>query len=166
MIIDCPYCKGFGYTSEHDPSDPHEDGCSGGCPIQIQCEKCQATGKINIKINKMEVQGKIKKIDNTKTYGSSGFRKREVVVTTNDQYPQDLCLEFVQDKVDLLDKHKVGDSVTISINLRGREWINPEGKAVYFNTIQGWRIEKLEVTEAPPLQPMNNLDSEPDDLPF
>ena len=54
----------------------------------------------------MEVQGKIKAIGETKTYGASGFRKRELVVTTNDQYPQDLCLEFVQDKVDLLDKQR------------------------------------------------------------
>ena len=118
----------------------------------------------------MEVQGKIKVIGETATFGASGFRKRECVVTTNDQYPQDLSLEFVQDKVDLLDKQKVGDSVTVSINLRGREWINPEGKAVYFNTIQGWRIEKLEVTDAPPLAPVKGLETlaekDDDDLPF
>ena len=36
----------------------------------------------------MEVSGKIKKIDETKTYGTGGFRKRELVVTTDEQYPQ------------------------------------------------------------------------------
>ena len=30
----------------------------------------------------MEVQGKIKLIGETQTFGSNGFRKREVVVTT------------------------------------------------------------------------------------
>ena len=116
----------------------------------------------------MEVQGKIKAIGETKTYGTSGFRKRECVVTTNDQYPQDLNLEFVQDKVDLLDKQKVGDSVTVSINLRGREWINPEGKAVYFNTIQGWRIDAAEESSEAELPPLESLakDNEPSDLPF
>ena len=36
----------------------------------------------------MEVSGKIKWIDEVKTYGGNGFRKREVVVTTEEQYPQ------------------------------------------------------------------------------
>ncbi|SNR81485.1 DUF3127 domain-containing protein [Lutibacter flavus] len=123
----------------------------------------------------MEVTGKIKKIDETKTFGASGFRKREMVVTTNEQYPQMLMIEFVQDKCDLLDNYKEGQDVKVSINLRGREWINPEGKAVYFNSIQGWRIEagQAEGSEIPPMAPLDNLettskvdDSEPDDLPF
>jgi len=36
---------------------------------------------------KMEVSGKIKWIDEVRTFGSNGFRKREVVVTTEEQYP-------------------------------------------------------------------------------
>jgi len=85
----------------------------------------------------MEVTGKIKKIDETKTFGTSGFRKRELVITTDEQYPQMLMIEFVQDKCDLLDNFKLGDDIKVSINLRGREWINPEGEAKYFNSIQG-----------------------------
>jgi len=123
----------------------------------------------------MEITGKIKKIDETKTFGASGFRKREMVVTTNEQYPQMLMVEFVQDKCDLLDSYQIGQDVKVSINLRGREWINPEGKAVYFNSIQGWRIEaaQAEGAGAPPMAPLDILettsdlkDSEPDDLPF
>jgi len=30
--------------------------------------------------------------------------------------------------------------------LRGREWQNPAGETKYFNSIQGWRIEKTEAT--------------------
>ena len=48
----------------------------------------------------MEVTGKIKFLDETKTYGNNGFRKREVVVTTEEQYPQHILVEFVQDKCD------------------------------------------------------------------
>ncbi len=124
----------------------------------------------------MEITGKIKKIDETRTYGTSGFRKRELVITTEEQYPQMLMVEFVQDKCDLLNSYNVGDDVKVSINLRGREWINPEGEAKYFNSIQGWRIEKLQSetsTEVPPIEaidafePADNLtDEEPDDLPF
>ncbi|MCK4562945.1 MAG: DUF3127 domain-containing protein, partial [Flavobacteriaceae bacterium] len=44
----------------------------------------------------MEVAGKIKKIDETKEFGSNGFRKREMVVTTDEQYPQMIMVEFIQ----------------------------------------------------------------------
>ncbi len=125
----------------------------------------------------MEIQGKIKMIDETKTFGSNGFRKREVVVTTEEQYPQHILVEFVQDKCDLLNTYSVGQDVKISINLRGREWTNPQGEIKYFNAIQGWRIENLQAaegnTDIPPVPPMdafepadNINDEDHDDLPF
>jgi hypothetical protein len=90
----------------------------------------------------MEVVGKIKMIDTTKEVGTSGFKKRDVVVTTDEKYPQDILVQFVQDGCDLLNGFKVGESVTIGINLKGREWMNPKAELVYFNTIQGWNIKK------------------------
>jgi len=125
----------------------------------------------------MEIQGKIKMIDETKTFGSNGFRKREVVVTTEEQYPQHILVEFVQDKCDLLNSYAVGQDVKISINLRGREWTNPQGEVKYFNAIQGWRIENLQAAEGnadippvPPIdafEPADNInDEDHDDLPF
>ena len=91
----------------------------------------------------MEVQGKIKLIGDTKTFGSNGFQKREMVVTTEEQYPQHIMIEFVQDKCSLLDAFKVGQPVKVGINLRGREWVSPQGETKYFNSVQGWRIENL-----------------------
>ena len=125
----------------------------------------------------MEIQGKIKKIDETKTYGSNGFRKREVVVTTEEQYPQHLLVEFIQDKCELLNNYQVGQEVKISINLKGREWTNPQGEVKYFNSIQGWRIENLQpaqgdpdIPPVPPLEafePVDDInDEDHDDLPF
>lgn len=125
----------------------------------------------------MEIQGKVKKLGETQTFGNGGFRKREIVVTTEEQYPQDLMVEFVQDKTDLLNNYQVGQNVKISINLRGREWTSPQGEVKYFNSIQGWRIEALQSDasspEMPPMppsdafEPVSNLnDEDPDDLPF
>ncbi len=91
----------------------------------------------------MEVIGKIRVVDETKTVGAGGFRKRELVVTTDEQYPQHIMIEFVQDKCDLLNSFNVGEEVKVSINLRGREWVNPQGETKYFNAIQGWRVEKV-----------------------
>ena len=125
----------------------------------------------------MEVQGRIKMIGETQTFGSNGFRKREIVVTTEEQYPQHIMVEFVQDKTDLLNNYQVGQQVKISINLRGREWVNPQGETKYFNSIQGWRIEALQsdsgdanVPPVPPadaFEPAGDLQEEDhDDLPF
>jgi hypothetical protein len=96
-----------------------------------------------------EVLGKIKVLGNT-IQVSEKFSKRELVVTTNEQYPQHILIEFAQDKVSLLDNYKINDEVKVSINLRGREWVNKEGESKWFNSIQGWKIEKAEAgAEAP-----------------
>jgi translation initiation factor IF-3 len=118
----------------------------------------------------MEVVGKIKVIESVVEKGT--FKSRNVIVTTDEQYPQHISVQFVQDKCDILNSYKEGQNVKVSINLRGREWVNPQGESVYFNTIQGWRIEKTESNEPTPQpQPVGvkegaslALDSE--DLPF
>jgi hypothetical protein len=51
-------------------------------------------------------------------------------------------IEFTQDKCDLLNNYSVGETVKVGINLRGREWVSPQGETKYFNSVQGWRIEK------------------------
>lgn len=123
----------------------------------------------------MEIQGTVKLVGTTQTFGSNGFRKRELVVTTQEQYPQHLMIEFVQDKTDLLNTINVGQTVKVGINLRGREWLNPQGETKYFNSIQGWRIELLEAVgqNMPPMPPEDafepigdHQDDEHDDLPF
>ena len=117
----------------------------------------------------MELQGKIKLINETQSFGASEFKKRDIVITTDDTYPQDILIEFVQDKTTLLDSYKVGQEVKIAINLRGREWVNPEGVAKYFNSLNGWRIESTNNSQTNTQQkekPTADGNSEPDDLPF
>ena len=125
----------------------------------------------------MEVQGSIKVIGEVKEI-SATFKKRELVVSTDEQYPQTLSIEFIQDKTDLLNKFEIGQNVKVGINLRGREWENPQTKEIkYFNSIQGWRIELLENSNSDDdLPPLDNLspfepasetnDEDLDDLPF
>ena len=125
----------------------------------------------------MEVQGSIKLIGEVQEI-SATFKKRELVVSTDEQYPQTLSIEFIQDKTDLLNKFEIGQNVKVGINLRGREWENPQTKEIkYFNSIQGWRIELLENSNSDDdLPPLDNLspfepasetnDEDLDDLPF
>ena len=105
------------------------------------------------------VLGTIKVINETQNVTSS-YKKRELVVTTSEQYPQHILIEFGQDKCDVLNNFKVGDSVDVSINIRGREWTNPQGEVKYFNSIQGWKINKT--AETP-----NNIEVvEAEEMPF
>ncbi|WP_394758768.1 DUF3127 domain-containing protein [Flavobacterium sp.] len=125
----------------------------------------------------MEVTGKIKVVGAEQQISAS-FKKRELVVTTDEQYPQSIMIEFVQDKADLLNSYNVGEDVKVSINLGGREWVNPQGETKYFNSIKGWRIERLAAAQAPSTQspPMPSAETfepaasfkeeEHDDLPF
>jgi hypothetical protein len=123
----------------------------------------------------MQVFGKIKVVGKEQQISAS-FVKRELVVTTDEQYPQHIMIEFTQDKCALLDSYRLGDPVKVSINLRGREWVNPQGESKWFNSIQGWRIER-DVVQAPagsPAMPSPEdfapasviNEEEADDLPF
>ncbi|MGB2434862.1 MAG: DUF3127 domain-containing protein, partial [Flavobacteriaceae bacterium] len=76
----------------------------------------------------------------------------------------------------LLNAFQMGQNVIIGINLRGREWVNPQGETKYFNSIQGWRIEAVAASsssEMPPMPPPpafepadDATDGPDDDLPF
>ena len=90
-----------------------------------------------------ELSGKIKLIQEPMTF-DSGFTKREMVVTVEDgRYPQDINLEFVQDKAALLDSLSPGQEVTVSFDIRGREY---NGR--YFNNLQGWKVVAADAASA------------------
>lgn len=126
-----------------------------------------------------KLQGTIKMIGATQKV-SEKFSKRDLAVTdTSSMYPQDILFQLAQDKCQELDRFKVGDSVEVSFNLRGREWSSPAGEIKYFNTLDAWRVELLHAGEtnnhraeqAPshpqqPAQQAQTTQEEDDDLPF
>ena len=76
---------------------------------------------------------------------SPTFRKRDVWVTTQEQYSQTLNIQFTQDKCDFLNNFQPGQMVTIAINLRGNKFQNQQtGEWKCFNTLQGWKIENAQ----------------------
>ena len=110
----------------------------------------------------MQVQGTIKRIGELQTF-PSGFTKRELVIEVSGDYPQFIPIEFLKDKADELNNYTEGQSVTVSINLGGREWVNPNNETKYFVSVTGWRIE-LDAEAAQVAPPARN--NEPNDLPF
>jgi hypothetical protein len=118
----------------------------------------------------MEVTGKIKVIGSTQNITET-FSKRELVVSTDEQYPQHILIEFNKDKCSLLDKFKVGEVVTVGINLQGREWVNPKGETKYFNSVKGWKIFKSDETQVKEVagqvfETVAEINDESNDLPF
>ena len=94
----------------------------------------------------MEIQGRIKVIFAPETVGQNGFQKRDLVITTDGQYPQDIIIQFAQGNCALLDNLQIGQMVKIHFNLQGREWTSPQGEVKYFNTVVGWKIELIQTT--------------------
>jgi hypothetical protein len=98
----------------------------------------------------MEVIGTLKtKFETQKV--SERFQKRDFVLTTeaNTPYPQYVSFQVTQDKCSLLDGFNDGEEIKVQFNLRGREWNGPQG-IKYFNTLEAWRIEKMQAGSAAP----------------
>lgn len=91
----------------------------------------------------MQIQATIVRVLDTKEIGEKQFKVREIHVDTEEQYSQRLSIQFTQDKCALLDNFKPGEKVKIDINLKGKEATNLKGEPVVFNTIQGWKIDKV-----------------------
>ena len=109
----------------------------------------------------MEIQGRIKQIFPSQIIGQNGFEKRDLVITTEEQYPQTIIIQFTQQRCDLLNSLQVGQRVKVYVNIRGREWTNPQGEIKYFNTIEGWKIEFVQTTNVAYQQPVQQAPQQP-----
>lgn len=124
----------------------------------------------------MELTGTIKRVFDEQQITNT-FKKRELVITTEERYPQTVMVEFTQDNTTLLDNVKEGQQATVSINIRGREWQSPKGETKYFVSLQGWKIDVNQPgggaasQDEPPMDSYSASDfpaddSGEDDLPF
>lgn len=86
----------------------------------------------------MELTGRVIAIGEKETIGNNGFEKRSLAIETSEQYPQKIGIDFIQNKLELLNNVKIGENVKVSINVRGNEY---NGK--YYVSLNGWKIEKL-----------------------
>ena len=110
----------------------------------------------------MSIKGKVKTITEVEEKGN--FRVRKLIIETMDKYPQIVALDFTQNNVGLLDDPicKVGNSVEVFYNVRGREWTNANNQVLYFTTLQEWRVREYKEEVAVEVQ---SPDRE-NDLPF
>ena len=111
------------------------------------------------------VKGELKVINAVQKISDS-FKKREfVVIDASGQYAQTILFQAVQDRCEILDSFKVGDSVEVTFFLRGREWENPKTKEVrFFNSLDAWKVEPIDNVNAGEEVPAPQEDDA--DLPF
>lgn len=89
-----------------------------------------------------EFTGTVKKVGELQTF-ASGFTKKELVVTSEEErFPQDIMFEFLKERASLLDNVKETDRVKVTFDLRGREY---NGR--YFNSMNGWKLEKMDESD-------------------
>lgn len=111
-----------------------------------------------------KVEGVLKHIGDTVNV-SEKFSKREFVLTVpHDQYPQHVSFQLTQGKCDAINSFSAGQTVTVSFNLRGREWTSPQGEVKYFNTLEAWRIEGAASQTPEAVEVITPVDDE--ELPF
>lgn len=99
---------------------------------------------------------------------SDKFKKREVTLKSQDEYPQYVTFQLTQDKCDLANNLNTGDVVEVSYNLRGRRWEAQDGTIKYFNSIEAWTMSLSSKVEQSPIDHLKKtMDLESNnDLPF
>ena len=105
-------------------------------------------------MSELTIKGAIKLINPIKVI-SDKFSVREFVITTADKYPQEVIFQTVNDKMDIITPYGQGQEVTVSFNVRGREY---NGK--WYNTLDAWKVQGEATSPVNEPMPMD------DDLPF
>ena len=108
-----------------------------------------------------KITGVICHIGETKEFGTSGFRKREVVlVQESGKYDNYIPVTFILDKCDEADELSAGSEVTVEYRLNGRKWTSPEGEDKYFVNLEVVDVAVAKMAHA------TETPQEEDDCPF
>lgn len=119
-----------------------------------------------------KVRGIVHVVEDTKTYGQKGFRKRLVVLEQdNGRFQNYIPVEFIQDACDQVDGLQVGDEVEVTYRLNGRKWQRDASSEVkYFLSCEATNYQVVSGSGASAGDANAALDEaayeEDDDVPF
>lgn len=96
-------------------------------------------------MSESKVKGIVHVVEDTKTYGQKGFRKRQVVLEQdNGRFQNFIPIDFIQDGCDQADSLNVGDEVEITYRLGGRKWQkDPSSEVKYFLSCEATNFRVL-----------------------
>ena len=101
-------------------------------------------------MSESKVRGVVHLIEETKTYGQKGFRKRLVVLEQdNGRFANFIPVEFIRDSCDTVDEMSVGNEVEITYQLSGRKWQkDPSAEVKFFLSAEAISFKVLNGSDA------------------
>lgn len=117
------------------------------------------------------VRGIVHVIEETKTFGQKGFRKRLVVLEQdNGRFVNYIPLDFTGDGCDSVDGLKVGDEIDVAYRLSGRKWQrDPQSEVKFFLNAEATSFQRVGSKGSASVEDVNDAFSEAafdDDAPF
>jgi len=94
----------------------------------------------------MEITGKVVRLG-TLTEGTSArgpWRKQELIIETEEQYPRTVCLICWTNQIDEIQKFAPGQTIKAQIDISSREF---NGK--WYTDVRVWRFDPVGATVAP-----------------
>lgn len=94
---------------------------------------------------------------------------------TGQEYPNKLKFQLIGDRVSLLDQYKRGERISVSFNIKGREYDKQDGTKGHIQNLNVWKIEKVQNFQQQSVQSNTSTsqqssnsvkEDEDDDLPF
>ena len=98
----------------------------------------------------MEIIGKVVRLGNL-TEGTSArgpWRKQELIIETEEQYPRTVCLICWTNQIDEIQKFAPGQTIKAQIEISSREF---NGK--WYTDVRVWRFDPVGATTAPAAAP-------------
>ena len=101
----------------------------------------------------MEIIGKVVRLGNLVegTSARGPWRKQELIIETEEQYPRTVCLSCWTNQIDEIQKFAPGQTIKAQIEISSREF---NGK--WYTDVRVWRFDPVGATAAPaaaPVQP-------------
>lgn len=90
---------------------------------------------------KLEVVGKVYFKSEIELIGANQMKKQIIVVDTGGEFAQKIPVEFIKDKVDLLNNLQIGQQVKVSVNVRGNEYQDRNQVTRFGLSFQGWKLD-------------------------
>jgi hypothetical protein len=126
--------------------------------------KCKAFDEVNFKsLNNytMEIIGKVVRLGNLVegTSARGPWRKQELIIETEEQYPRTVCLICWTNQIDEIQKFAPGQTIKAQIEISSREF---NGK--WYTDVRVWRFDPVGATAAPaaaPAQPVQQPYQQP-----
>ena len=98
----------------------------------------------------MEIIGKVVRLGNL-TEGTSArgpWRKQDLIIETEEQYPRTVCLTCWTNQIDEIQKFAPGQTIKAQIEISSREF---NGK--WYTDVRVWRFDPVGVAAAPAAAP-------------